>query len=872
VTPSDSARESLSRIADACGVPVDRLGLLTTAGGPQPDQSVLNFERWLNATSSPALQLENALAAPETLQNLLTLLGASQAVSDVLIQNPELAHLILEPAGSSEFNKSDAQNEGRALLSGATSPSHALDRLRFLKQRWTVPIVVHDLFGPWTQEQVWQALSDLADVLIDLTIEAITSLPANEGLELGVVAFGKLGGHELNYSSDVDLVYVANEGLTEDQDRQLLRYAEAFGRALSDRTGRGSLYRVDLRLRPYGSAGPLTPTMDAIEAYYARYAEPWEVQALLRSRVVSGSQLLKDRWEAMRVATCFKVQLGEPALEEMVAMRTRIEEYAEPEDLKRGSGGIRDVEFLVQLVQLLHGHAEPELRVQSTLQAIRSLDRHNILDHAVCQSLTEGYIFLRKLEHRCQLLGDQQTHTLPTDPQALNSVARLMGFKAVPELISALGTHRRTLATLYTSFLRQGDDSSPSAGTYNSLRERLGPAGVSWFDSLPQGEDFLSSLAENESSMARVERIIRFAPALVSKFKRSIPLTELLLSGEIEEDFDGVATVNALPPEVSLDRLADTLLTLHTKTVAQWALNPTENLGEKLTELTDALLRHACKRLYVDADLLALGSYGREEMAPDSDLDLVWLVSDGKRQPIAEGVAQALIALLGKLRRLDLPVEVDLRLRPDGGQGLLVRSYEALKSYDLEGMELWERFALGQARQVIGNPEAAAVVRSVAYGLPLTPERLGELVSMKRRIETERVRPQHKFRDVKLGRGGLSDIEWFVHLHEMRYPTALDAGSLIRMPERIRVMARAALINAVECEELLEAQAHLLRTRTWLVLQGIEEGVMPENPDKLDRLALAMDYADGNSFLARHEAIIQRVRQIYEDGLARLRG
>ncbi len=202
---------------------------------------------------------------------------------------------------------------------------------------------------------------------------------------------------------------------------------------------------------------------------------------------------------------------------------------------------------------------------------------------------------------------------------------------------------------------------------------------------------------------------------------------------------------------------------------------------------------------------------------------------------------------------------------------MLVRSFEALKAYDLEGMELWERFALGQARLIVGAPEAIEIANAVAYGLPITPERLAELVSMKRRIETERVKPQHISRNVKLGIGGLGDIEWFVHLHEMRYPTTLSAGSLIQMMDRIRAMARASLINAVECEELLEAQSHLLQTRWWLILQGIEGAIVPENPDKLDRLAGAMGFADGNAFLSRHEAIVARVRQIYKDGLKELR-
>ena len=865
------ARETLARIAAFGGVAAERLKPLELADVPQADQALLNFERWLRATSSPTLQLENVLAVREPLGRLLTLLGASQAVADVLIQNPELAHLVLELAPETTVDPDAVRAEGQALVAGSTSTSHALDRLRFLKQRWTLPIVVYDLFDSWKQETVWRSLSDLADNLIILALEVVRGNLGHESAALGVVAFGKLGGRELNYSSDVDLVYVADDDLPSGDERPLQRLAEALGRALSDRTGRGSLYRVDLRLRPYGTSGALVPSISAFEAYYGRYAEPWEVQALLRSRVVAGSETMRNRWGALRAATCFKAKLGEPALEEMLAMRRRIEESAHECDLKRGSGGIRDVEFLVQILQLLHGYGEPDLRVRGTLEAIRALDRHNVLDHAVCHNLSDGYEFLRKLEHRCQLLGDQQTHELPTDVDALATVARLMGCSDTHALLGKLQGHRRTLEGLYTSFLHHGEAALDGETSRGKLGKRLGPAGLAWFDSFPLSDQFYDALHDNRESLARVERILRLAPALVPRFKRSTPLTELLLSGELEETFGAADSIEQLPMNFPIDRLAEVFTAAHTKSVARWALNPASDLGVELTALADALLRHVCRRLYVQADILALGSYARHEITPASDLDVVCLVADADQQPAAEAAIQALVALLSRLRRSEAPVDVDLRLRPDGGKGLLARSYAALKAYDLEGMELWERFALGQARLVIGATRAAEVVADAAFGLPLTPERLAELVAMKRRVETERVKPQHKYRDVKLGRGGLGDIEWFVHLHEMRYPTTLSAGTVIDMPDRIRGLARAALINAVEAEELLEAREHLLRTRCWLVLQGIDGAIVPENPDKLARLAGAMGFDDGNAFLARHESIVTRIRQIYEDGLSRLR-
>jgi len=202
---------------------------------------------------------------------------------------------------------------------------------------------------------------------------------------------------------------------------------------------------------------------------------------------------------------------------------------------------------------------------------------------------------------------------------------------------------------------------------------------------------------------------------------------------------------------------------------------------------------------------------------------------------------------------------------------MLVRTYEGLRAYDFESMEMWERFALGHARLILGSPDALKVVQYSAYSLPLTPERLKELVSMKKRVESERVEPQHVKRNVKLGHGGLNDLEWLVHLTEMRYPTATKAGSTTDMVERIRGLGRAHLINAVEVEILIEAHRHLLEVRNRIYLLGLAEDRVPENPDKLGRLAASCGFGTANDFLAKHEQTTSVVRAMFLEGLERLK-
>lgn len=199
-------------------------------------------------------------------------------------------------------------------------------------------------------------------------------------------------------------------------------------------------------------------------------------------------------------------------------------------------------------------------------------------------------------------------------------------------------------------------------------------------------------------------------------------------------------------------------------------------------------------------------------------------------------------------------------------------TWEGFVKYELEHMPMRERYALVSARSVAGDGELAVNVRKVGFAIPLTPERLRELVNMRHRQETEEMRPSHRWRHVTLGLGSLSDILWIVQVHELRYPTATQAGSTLDIPERIRTLSRAQLINAVERDELLEAWTHLQAVRYRLQWLGLTPEVLPENPAKLARLGLAFGYEDGNAFLAYHQRVVELVRSLIDESRERLRG
>ena len=859
---AEEAKQRLARSSPADLGPVWKYGFEKC---PDPDLALVNLERWLGSTGNPSSYL-SLLAQSPLASDFLNLLGASQPSADALIQNPELAGMLLEGERPGQISREAILEDGRALLAAAAGYNHALDRLRYLKQRYLLPVVMNDLAGKWEQEAIWMALSDTAFAIIELTAETVwreCAGPDAARLPVMIVAFGKLGGAELNYSSDVDLVLACEDGLSEAMAKAVSRFCEMLSRALSDRMGRGSLYRVDLRLRPFGAAGSIVVTMRAVEGYYRLHAQAWEVQALLRTTPITGSNDLKARWEQVVLETCYKPKISEIALDEISASRARTEAGADADDIKRGKGGIRDVEFLAQVLQMLHGHDQPSVRARATCDVVRALAVNGILPDATSQALIHGYTFLRKLEHRLQLVGDQQTQTLPKGEPERGRIARLMGYPAWPDLLAEIDRTRAAIAQEYGGLFR-----GPSVAGIDRLMHRLGPLAAelqAWIGGFPQADAFYESLAENESSLDRVRRILLHAPHLIRSLRSSATLTEDVLSGEIEED-----DVRAeLPSASSLDQLGAAYLRARTRILARWSLSPHFDLGMALADLWDSLLGNCCRQIEARFSVIALGSYGLRELSLDSDADLVLLVERPEDHARAESQAQDLLSMFDRLRRQEASLHLDLRLRPEGGKGLLARTYDGLKTYELEDMEMWERFALGQCRLVWGSPSALDVVVACAYALPVTPERLRELVAMKNRIEAERVPPQLARRNVKLGYGGLGDIEWFVHLHEMRFPTAAAAGQSASTEQRLRNLARAHLINAIELEELLRARKHLLETRHRLGLLEFDD--IPENPNKLNRLASAAGYADGNAFLAYHNEIIEAVRSVYKDGLERLK-
>jgi glutamate-ammonia-ligase adenylyltransferase len=637
---------------------------------------------------------------------LLAVLGASAALGDHLARHPEhwteLAdHGAVIPTAE-EVRADLLRSVGAppdAAHPVATDPVAAVDALRIAYRRRLLAIAGRDLVAPdpaAVLPEVTRQLSDLAAAALEagLAIARAELPPGAAPCRLAVIGMGKCGGGELNYVSDVDVIYVAGPGLAEphvtepEEVRNLApdggsrdgegtdegaaletasKLAAGMARACSAVTAEGTLWPVDATLRPEGRSGPLVRTLHSHLSYYERWAQTWEFQALLKARVVAGDRELGEQYLAAIRRLVWRAAEREHFVEDVQTMRRRVEEHVPPKEagrqLKLGPGGLRDVEFSVQLLQLVHGRIDPRLRIANTLLGLEALSTHGYVGRDDAAEMDRAYRMMRTLEHRIQLFRLRRTHVVPNDPAGLRRIGRSFGFRHDPaaELEDLWRRHSREVRRLHEKLFYRPLLAAAARLTTDEVRltpeaARVRLAALGYRD--PAGAmRHLTALTSGVSRRAAIQR--QLLPVMLAWFADGAdPDAGLLAFRRVSEELgttywylkmlrDSGAAAERMAHVLSASRLVAELLERGPEAVA--LLGDDTELEPLPREVTVAAVRRAADRHVGDPEGAALAARAvrRREIVRTAIADIVGLADlEQVGRALSDAAAAALDGVL----------------------------------------------------------------------------------------------------------------------------------------------------------------------------------------------------------------------------------
>jgi [glutamine synthetase] adenylyltransferase / [glutamine synthetase]-adenylyl-L-tyrosine phosphorylase len=839
---------------------------------------------------------------------LIHLLAVSQICAERLQRVPELLRWLARP----EISMSDrGPRRMRAELQSSSEsiPAENFRALRLWKAREMTRIALREVAEASSLEDTTAELSCLAGVCLETVYEECdTRLRTRLGeprTEFTVFGLGKLGGRELNHSSDIDLMFVYGE---EGQGRLSNhewhnQLAAQIVKSFSG--GEPALFRLDLRLRPEGSAGPLARSLESMENYYAGFGETWERLALIKARRVCGSNELAYEFLRQHQPFIFPKNPTPELLDEIAAIKRRIEREipADELDVKLGAGGIREIEFVVQTLQFIHGAKQAFLQEQGTLKALHAIAQLELLPTSEVRVLDDSYRFLRRIEHRLQIEAERQTHSIPDDPVKRERLARSLGFDSGDAFLAEVKANNERVQEIFDRLVASGTatpavnlnifaDTARATRTLNDLAQgsvsfHVAPRTRQIFRRLrPLLLEELAACADPDATLIAIVRFVeafglrsllfellatnpKLLELLVRTFDASFFATNVLVRHpHLLEEITRSATLNrslslsehvtALHPFVEcgdLDAIRVYRQTQLLRTTMRDVLGLSEltDLWQEITDIAEAcLLAAAAIAGANNLTIVGMGKFGGRELTYASDLDLMFVGDDFR-------AAQNLITALSIPSPEGVIATIDARLRPEGEKGPLVSSIEAFEAYYRERAQLWEIQALTRARPVTGpDQESFRTIAHAAWSVAgRDPDLFEKIDAMLHRVRAERGSGSDAL-DFKTGVGGIIEAEFLVQALQMRND--------VREPSvRLAIMKLAGIISSEDVDllgrhyEFLRQLETVLRRR-----RNISVSSLPADPTEQRKLAIGMEFKDRETWQEQCERARADIHGIYD--------
>ncbi len=940
----------------------DNALLAELARAANPDLALAALERIVEtAPADVGRDLLTVLGTrPGLRTRLVAVLGASAALGDHLVRHPTDWRVLADDDLMRTPPDADLTRARllRAVGAGPDMPlpraagdsTEVLDALRVAYRRSLMILAARDLTGAVSLDDATAELADLAAAALDAALAVARSAlsPSAPPARLAVVGMGKCGGRELNYVSDVDVLFVAEPG---DDGRPATTSAArtaALGtatslavgmvRACGAVTGEGTLFQVDVGLRPEGRDGPLVRTLASHDAYYRRWARTWEFQALLKARPIAGDREVGEQLCAAVRPLVWSAASRPGFVADVRAMRRRVERSLPradaDRDLKLGPGGLRDVEFAVQLLQLVHGRADPTLRAVSTLPALDALARGGYVGRRDAAGLADAYRFLRGTEHRLQLQRLRRVHTLPRDPAEMRWLARSLGFATAERMEAEHARVARFVRRLHERLfyqplleavarlsaeevrltpaeardrlaalgfadtgraLRHIEALTSGVSRTATIQRRLLPAMLHWFADAADPDAGLLAYRRVSEALGHTPwylRLLRDEGGAAERLARLLAASTYVadLMQHAPESVRLLRTIDDLRPS-GREQLVRVLIAIARRNPAReqavgraravrrvelvrvacadlLGLLDVAAVGQALSDAAAATIEAALfvaqrrfeqetgRPLPVRIAVIAMGRLGGEELSYGSDADVVFVhepVDDSRGSLTDSEVAAAAGSVVAELLRLlalpagaDPPLVLDAQLRPEGRAGPMTRTLASYAAYFNRWSQGWEAQALLRARPVAGDAALGerfcAWVDGIRYPPALRPGVVAELVRLRGRMEAERIPSgvDHTLH-LKLGPGGLADVEWAVQVLQLRHAHRVPALRTTSTLAGLRAAVSAWLLDPAEAATLTQAWTTASRIRNAIMLaRGRPGDVLPRQPRALAQVAGAL--------------------------------
>lgn len=964
----DFAREAIVNICENC---------MNHAVSPQqfldyvsrcadPDASLVALQNLVQAQPQTIADIASMSAISSMncpLASLMQVLGASSAMGMFMRTHPNLimaaasdpdhlfsmtrdercADLLCAIQAYKATVVSSENNDSNTIYLTSLGFAQAVSALRARYREHVAAIMAADLASAdpvEVQPDISRKLSDAADAVLEAALAvARGQVTGSSACRFAIIAMGKLGAQEINYVSDIDLIYVvepADSGNKQNQDASL-RVGASIAMVLQkvcQSTVAGSLepplWQIDTALRPEGKDGPLVRSLESHREYYEKWASSWEFQALLKSRPAAGDADLGKAYRAMVEPLIWKASGREHFVADCQHMRQRVESLIPASqrdlDMKLGRGGLRDVEFTVQMLQLVHGSEDESLRVRDTISALQALAQGGYVSRSQAALLAEHYRFERVLEHRQQMWNMHRTHLFPdlgaqgnggldrartisaeqlNNNEQIRRLARAVRLRP-EELVERFDKARREIRNLHKDIyyrpmlpINAQTDADPIVLSPEAARARFASIG---FADARAAQLHVEALTEGLSRAAKIHRILlpavlkwlgdgqnpdmgllawrRLAERFGGKntylgFLRDSPSAAQRLCHVLADSrYLGDAMMQSMQSitwlgddealsardRASLDMQTGAMVARYASNIADFAqslralrrqeiervalawmcgLIDDDTSMCAMSDVFDAVLdaalcwsmREAVLRMNFSAPqaeiaIIALGRYGGREVNFCSDADIMVVykpVGEDCDLDAAHRFAQTTVEILRNILQGPLTLEpkimVDLDLRPEGKDGPLVRSLESCEKYYRQWASTWEHQALLRARFAAGSKDLAdalldGVVNDLRYAAnPLSESQLSEIRKLKARMEAERLpRGVSRDRHLKLGRGGLSDVEWTVQLLQLQYAGAYES---------LRVVGTMQALKVLQSEHLIEDEDAQILERCWHMCSAV---------------------------------------------------